>query len=140
MVQWICEGKSSSCARTHTYGERPPNTTPNLQIVDKEAEAAAKMQRIARAAKTRLIKWKRFTVILWHTHTHTDQNHTKQTIIESKKKGFTKSLLSTLKHTATKKRRKVTLPLLPKSQLPPFVHPLLGVLQKRSIEEWFAKP
>lgn len=52
MVQWICEGKSSSCARTtHTHArrKRPPNTTPNLRIVDEAAAAAAaKMQRASR--------------------------------------------------------------------------------------------
>lgn len=58
----------------HTHAKRPPSTT---WIVD---EAAAKLADNAahRAAKTRLIKWKRFTVIQWHTHTQTKTTQSKQ--------------------------------------------------------------
>lgn len=41
---------------------------------------------------------------------------------------------STPEHTATKKRRKVTLPLLPKSQLPPSCAPLTGCTAKKNVD------
>lgn len=41
MVQWICEGKSSSCAHSHTA----QTTTPNLRIVDGAAANAAHRER-----------------------------------------------------------------------------------------------
>lgn len=71
MVQWI-RREIIMCA--HTHAKRPPSTT---WIVD---EAAAKLADNAahRAAKTRLIKWKRFTVIQWHTHTQTKTTQSKQ--------------------------------------------------------------
>lgn len=68
-----------------TWRKRPPSTTPNLRI-EKDEEVTAKMRCIASAAKTRLIKWKK---IHRYSMAHTDQNHTKQTIIKNKKKGFT---------------------------------------------------
>lgn len=88
----------------HTHAKRPPSTT---WIVD---EAAAKLADNAahRAAKTRLIKWKRFTVIQWHTHTQTKITQSKQ---KSRSRRRRKDLQSYYYHkhshsyTATKQRK-----------------------------------
>lgn len=73
-------------------------------------EAAAKLADNAahRAAKTRLIKWKRFTVIQWHTHTQTKITQSKQ---KSRSRRRRKDLQSYYYHkhshsyTATKQRK-----------------------------------
>lgn len=62
MLEWI--RREIMC----THEQRRPPTT--LWIVEKDDDGSGKCSvSSARAAKTRLIKWKRFTVIQWHTKT-----------------------------------------------------------------------
>lgn len=101
------------CSRTHT--RHPLNLD---WIVD---EAAAKLADNAahRAAKTRLIKWKRFTVIQWHTHTQTKITQSKQKSRCRRRKDLHSYYYHkhSHSHTATKQRKCYSFPPLTPSKV-----------------------
>lgn len=137
MVQWI-RREIIMCA--HTHAKRPPSTT---WIVD---EAAAKLADNAahRAAKTRLIKWKRFTVIQWHTHTQTKITQSKQKSRCRRRKDLHSYYYHkhSHSHTATKQKKCYSSPPLTPSKVTASLRapPLTAGVPRNCRSKWFAKP
>lgn len=120
----------------HTHAKRPPSTT---WIVD---EAAAKLADNAahRAAKTRLIKWKRFTVIQWHTHTQTKTTQSKQKSRSRRRADLHSYYYHKHSHTASKKKKCYSSPsfTLQSHSFP--APPLTAGVPRNCRSKWFTKP